>query len=406
MAASAASRAWQTPEGEHMSDASFLKQSLAKAQERLAPRIARGEISGLVAMAGRGDKGQMIALGHADPRSIFRIASMTKPVAAAAAMMLIEDGKLKLEDPVDKFIPELANRRVLKRLDAPLGDTEPAQRRFTVEDLLTFKWGMGLILGSPDRYPILKHIQEQKIFGFGPPDPLAPDPPDLWVRKLATLPLMSQPGTHWMYNTGSCLLGVLIARASGITLANFLRERIFQPLRMPDTDFSVDVSNADRLLDAYVPSPSGLKVSDPAKTSAWSKPPIFEDAAAGLVSTASDYLAFSQFILRRGGSLHGARLLDVNSVDAMLQDRLTSEQRAEGAAILGEGRGWGFGLSVVSDGNAAHLPMGTVGWNGGLGTSWLGDPRSNTTAILLTQTAFTSPTSLGSHQDLWHSVFD
>jgi CubicO group peptidase (beta-lactamase class C family) len=402
-----AARAGQAPSGGTLlKQDTSLKPAADAARAALQMRISAGEMPGLVALISRGDKIERFALGNGiETDSIFRIASMTKPIAAMAALQLVEDGKLRLDEPADRLLPELANRRVLQQLNGPLDDTVPARRRFTVEDLLTFKWGMGLVLAPPAQFPILQRIAALKLLGFGPPDPAARVTPEQWLAQLARLPLMAQPGSRWMYNTGSCVLGILIARAAGISLADFLKERIFEPLKMHDTDFAVNATNAKRLTDAYQPSATGPHVSDAAGGSPWARPPVFQDAAAGLVSTAEDYLRFSECILRRGLNRQGARLLSQASVDVMTRDHLTAEQRADGMAILGEGRGWGYGLSVVSGENSSHVPQGAVGWNGGLGTSWIADPRSNTTVILLTQLGFSSPTSLGPHQDLWRAVF-
>src|SRR5580692_3197093 len=178
---------------------------------RMAAHVERGELPGLVALVSRRGEVEVEvvgakAAGVADPMrrdTIFRIASMTKPVTAAAAMTLVEEGKLRIDEPVERFLPELANRRVLRRLDAPLDDTVPAVRSITVRDLLTFRMGFGIVFGPPDALPILRAARALELGAFGPPKPLEPPPPDEWMRRFATLPLMHQPGERWMYNTGS-----------------------------------------------------------------------------------------------------------------------------------------------------------------------------------------------------------
>src|SRR5262249_17055202 len=163
---------------------------------------------------------------------IFRIASMTKPIAAAAAMILIEECRLRLEDPISDFLPELANRKVLRSLDGPLEDVVPSKREITLRDLLTFTWGFGLIVVPSSSFPIEK---AGKGGGFwGGPVPFERTP-DEYMKRLGAMPLMYQPGEKWMYHTGSEVLGVLVARASEQTFADFLRERIFEPLGMKDT---------------------------------------------------------------------------------------------------------------------------------------------------------------------------
>ncbi len=224
--------------------------------------------------------------------AIFRIASMTKPVTAAAALILVEECKLRLDDPVDRLLPELANRKVLKRLDGPLDDTVPAKRPITVRDLLTFRMGLGIII-SPDATPIQKAMSELRL-GQGAPNPATIPAPDEWIRRLGTLPLMCQPGEKWLYNMGSDVLGVLIARATGQPFETLLRERIFEPLGMKDTGFSVPPANIDRLATSYRPNfqTGVLEVHDESAGGQWSRPPAFPSGGAGLVSTIDDYLAF------------------------------------------------------------------------------------------------------------------
>jgi len=241
--------------------------------------------------------------------TIFRIASLTKPVTAVAAMILVEECKVRLDETVDRLLPELANRKVLRRLDGPLDDTVPAKRAITVRDFLTFTWGFGVLYAPPDGYPILKTANDLQI-GVGPPQPLKTPRPDEWMHRLGTLPLMSQPGEMWIYNTGSDALGVLIARASGKPLEVFLRERIFEPLGMKDTSFSVPPYKLKRFATAYWNSfqTGKLEVYDEAATGRWTQPPAFPSGSGGLVSTADDYFAFSRMMLNKGKH-NGVRML-------------------------------------------------------------------------------------------------
>lgn len=359
--------------------------------------IAAGHAPGLVGLVARGDDvhvvtlGQMAFDGPAMQRdSIFRIASMTKPVTAVATLMLIEDGTLKLDDPVETLLPELADRHVLRRLDGPVDDTVPAARPITVEDLLTFRCGWGLILEPPGTYPIQQQIADLGIVGFGPPDPHMPFDQDEWMRRLSTLPLFAQPGERWLYTTGSNILGVLIARASGQSFGDVLSERIFDPLGMVDTGFHLPPAKLERLVTAYRPGDGALEVLDEPATGGWSRPPAFEQGDAGLVSTADDYLAFARFLLA-GGQQDGRRLLAEDLVRAMIRDQLSSAQRLDGANILQDNRGWGYGLSVAVAETANGTPPGTIGWSGGYGTRWQSDPASGLTTILLTQRMFDGP---------------
>jgi CubicO group peptidase (beta-lactamase class C family) len=336
--------------------------------------------------------------------SIFRIASMTKPITAAAAMMFVEEGRLRLRDPIDRWIPELANRRVLREPGAALDDTVPAHRPITLEDLLTFRCGLGIRGPVPDTSPMQRKIDELQLVGFGPPDPASALTPDEWLRRLGTLPLMAQPGEDWLYNTGSYILGVLLARVAGASLPELLRRRVFQPLGMKDTGFYVPASQLSRLVSAYRLEAGRAVLYDAPGASPWQLPPAFPDGGAGLVSTAEDYLAFSRFLLT-GGRVVGRSLLRPATVETMIRDQLTATQRAAGAPILGGGRGWGFGMSVVTQPHAAGLPSGCFGWNGGLGSTWVADPRSGRSVIVLTETLFSSPTPPALHQEIWRAVF-
>jgi CubicO group peptidase (beta-lactamase class C family) len=378
----------------------------------LRRHLEAGYAPGAVALLAERDRAEVMAVGaQANENgaamrtdSIFRISSMTKPITAAAALILVELGRLHLHDPIDRWLPELANRRVLRQLNAPLDDTVPARRRITLEDLLTLRCGMGVIPAPPDTYPIQRRISELQLVGFGPPDPAAPVPPDEWLKRLGTLPLMAQPGDRWLYNTGFCVLGVLLARASGTSLANLLRLLIFEPLGMKDSGFSVPAGKLGRLVSAYRLEAGRVQRYDGPDTSAWKSMPVFPDAAAGLVSTADDYLAFSRFLLR-GGRVGRHALISEAAARAMTMDQLTDAQRSDAAPILGAGRGWGYGVSVVTQPAEAGLPAGACGWNGGLGTTWLAAPHSTRTAIVLTQTMFTSPAAPALHQEVWHAVF-
>src|SRR5262249_17162728 len=240
-----------------MSTGGLSKARSGRMHDVMAGYVERGDVPGIVPQLSRRgevhvDAVGMKALGGSTPMrrdTIFRIPSMTKPITAAATMILVEECKLRLDEPVDRLLPELANRKVLKRLDGPLDDTVPANRPITVRDLLTFRMGIGLVLAPPDQYPILKAMQEQKV-DIGP-NLSAAAGPDAWIRGSGTLPRMYQPGERWMYHTGSDVLGVLIARASGKPLEKFFRERIFEPLGMKDTGFSVPAAKLGRLATCY-----------------------------------------------------------------------------------------------------------------------------------------------------------
>jgi CubicO group peptidase (beta-lactamase class C family) len=378
----------------------------------LQQHVETGYLAGAVALIGDGNRAEVVTVGVQSLEgaalmrrdSIFRITSMTKPITAVATLMLVDEGKLRLDERIDHWLPELAHRRVLRRLEGPLDDTVPARRPITVEDLLTFRGGLGSVTSPDADYPLLRRIAELQLVGFGPPEPATAIQPDEWLRRLGTLPLMAQPGETWLYNTGSCILGVLIARVARKPLPLVLKERIFDPLGMRDTAFMVPAGKRERLVSAYRPEAGRAQLYDAPATSPWATAPAFPDAAAGLVSTADDYFTFSHFLLSSGYS-GVRRLVTRAAVDAMTRDHLDVRQRASAAPIVGSHRGWGFGVAVVTATTVQGLPAGAYGWNGGFGTSWVADPSSGTTAILLTQTQFTSPTPPAVHQEFWAAVF-
>lgn len=391
----------------------FAGDALRQLRVRLERHVEPSFAPGVVGLLARGSVVETFVLGRlafnggADMRrdTIFRIASMTKAITATAVMMLIEDGKVGLDEPVDRLLPELADRRVLRRLDAEVDDTVPAKRPLRVADLLTYRCGLGMIVAPPGRYPIQKAIADLGIngVGFGPPDPAMPLNGDRWMQKISSLPLFAQPGEDWFYTAGSNIQGVLVERASGQPLSRFFEERIFGPLAMKDTAFFVPPNKIDRLAHPYRTQNGALVVSDEPTTGKFSRPPAFEQGDAGLVSTVDDYLAFARMLLADGRH-RGQSLLTPASVEAMTTNHLTAAQRAGGEIIL-RGRGWGYGMSVVTDTVAGQPAVGSFGWNGGYGTSWISDPSRDLTMILLTQHEFSSPSGDPIHQEFQSDAY-
>lgn len=371
--------------------------------------VERGEVPGIITGVSRHGEVHVDAVGNKsldgpDPvrrDTIFRLASMSKPITAAATMILAEECKLRLDDAVEKWLPELANRKVLKRIDAPLDQTVSAHRPITVRDLLTFTMGFGLLLTPMGESPILSAASALQIGIVPPPQRQAKPDPDEWIRRLGRLPLMYQPGERWLYGTGSDVLSVLIARVCGQPLETFLRERIFEPLGMKDTGFSVPADKLDRLASCYIPNPATgtLDLFDGIQESQWGRPPTFPSGANGLVSTIDDYLAFAQMMLNQGR--HGSeRLLSRLSVEAMTTDQLTAEQKAVSSPPLPgffETYGWGFGVSVVTRRDDIASVPGRFGWDGSLGTSWFSDPKEDLVGIVLTQRVM----ALDVSRDFW-----
>jgi CubicO group peptidase (beta-lactamase class C family) len=254
----------------------------------MAGHVESGDIPGLVTLVSRRGETHVdtignIAIGGAPMArdTIFRITSMTKPVTAVAAMILVEECRLRLDDPVDRWLPELADRKVLRAIDVPLDDTVPAKRAITLRDLLTFRLGYGMIPVFPDRYPIQKAIAEA---GFAPGPVFPSFPPDELMKRYGSLPLIYQPGERWLYNSGTEILGVLIGRVAGMTFGEFLSMRIFAPLGMKDTAFHVPEGKRGRFATSYARdhATQRLQVFDDPATGKFASPPVFKMAARGL----------------------------------------------------------------------------------------------------------------------------
>ena len=378
-----------------MKTSALTQAGLDRLHRAMAARVENGSLPGIVTMVAQGDDvhvdviGAMAFGGDRPMRrdTIFRITSMTKPILGAATMLLVDDGRLALDEPVSRLLPELAARRVLKRVDGPLDETVPADSPITVEDLLTFRPGYGFIIAEPATlnppYPIIQRADQLNL-AMAQPDPRTPHDPDEWIARFATLPLMYQPGEHWQYNAGSLVLSVLVARAAGQPLGVFLQDRLLEPLGMRDTAFVMAANHVGRLPTEYATDFSTGKLEEVTTTrpDVWTTPPPFPSGAGGLLSTVDDYLAFARLLLGRG--VHGGRmLLSEASVDAMTTNHLTPEQIAGGGVLLdGQGWGYGMGVSVTRDSVSA---LGTYGWSGGYGTTWFNDPNRGLVAIALTQ---------------------
>jgi CubicO group peptidase (beta-lactamase class C family) len=336
---------------------------LDRLHDIMGGHIGGGDAPGLVSVVSRRGEAHVDVIGRTavdggGPMrrdTIFRISSMTKPVTAVATLILLEECVVRLDEPVDRLLPELADRTVVRHIDGPVEDTVPADRPITVRDLLTFRMGFGGYFGPCPVNDAAAPLQ----LSVGPPQPALPPEPDEWMRRLSTLPLMFQPGERWLYHTGADVLGVLIARAAGQLFAVFLRERVFEPLGMKDTAFSVPAAEVDRLATSYttVPDARSLELYDP-PAGQWSTPPAFPSGGAGLVSTADDYLAFAEMLLRGG-----APILSRPSVETMTSDHLTPAQKAVSGFFPDDfdARGWGFGVGVVTRREHPGAPVGQYG---------------------------------------------
>lgn len=393
-----------------MGAAGFSRARLERLHEVLSGHIERTEMPGLTAVVSHHDETHFETLGtlafdNPAPMkrdTIFRVASLTKLVTAVAAMILVEQCRIRLDDSIEPWLPELANRRVLKSIASQLDDTVAAHRAITLRDLLTYRMGFGSVMAMPDTYPIQKAIGEKRIGGDGPPRPRLAPSTEEWLKSLGSLPLIAQPGERWMYHVSGDVLGVLIARVSGMTLGQFMREHIFDPLGMRDAAFHVPLEKADRLATCYVSNPqtSRLEVYDGALNSDWGWEPPFEAGGGGLVSTIDDYFAFSRMMLNKGS--HGReQILSRATVELMTSDQLTPEHRVGAEIFFETYSSWGLGIAVdIGRSEIYHMP-GRYGWTGGTGTTAYNDPANGMIAILFTQRMMDSPEPPKQFTNFW-----
>jgi CubicO group peptidase (beta-lactamase class C family) len=368
----------------------------------LDPYVTEGEVTGAVALLARGDRVDVAVAGQVDLAgsapmardTVFRIASITKPIIAATAMILVEDGRIGLDDPVGGWLPEIAHPQVVRTPSSAPEDVVPAVRPITVRHLLASRagWGFPEDFSLPAIQPLFTEL------GQGPrPVNL---PPEEWMAKLARIPLLHQPGDGWLYNTSYDILGVLIARASGRPLPEFMAERLFEPLGMADTGFSLPPESLKRLAGLYKHTETGPLEQVAAAGEYSDGTPAFPSGAGGLLSTADDWHSFGRMLLAEGEIGGERRVLSAESVQLMTTDQLTAEERGAATLFL-EGQGWGYGGSVdvaeVDEWNA----VGRYGWVGGTGTAAHVNPATGTISILLTQTEMTGPSAPPVMRDFW-----
>jgi CubicO group peptidase (beta-lactamase class C family) len=369
--------------------------------------VDNGTLPGAVGLVARDSRTEVAAVGSLavggapmTDDSIFRLASITKPITAAAVMMLVEDGRIGLHDAVGRWLPELADPKVVRTAASPVEDVVPAARPITVFDLLTMRAGYGFPSDfSLPAAQLLSAVQKdgREVQSF--------PPPDVWMAELAKVPLLYQPGEAWLYDTCSTLQGVLIARVAGQSLPDFLSERLFAPLGMADTGFEVPKAKRDRFTSYYRSRPDGgLELHD-GPDGQWSTLPEFPLGNGGLAGTAGDWLAFGRMLLAGGTAADGRRLLTGESVRLMTTDHTTPAQREIGTLFL-EGQGWGFGGSVDIAAIEPWNVPGRYGWVGGTGTSAYITPSTGTVAILFTQVAADSPVPPGWMPEFWRYAAD
>jgi len=378
-----------------MTISGFSPTRLRRITEGMQRFIDQGIVTGVVALVHRnGVEGYSDVLGFQDEEgrqpmrrdTIFRIASMTKPIVSVAALMLLEEGKLRLDDPIERWLPEFANPKVLNDPDGPLDDTRPAARSIKVLDLMTHR--PGIVSRFSARGPIAKASAGLNLpSGFA----LQGTGPDEWLAKLGALPLVFEPGERMNYGYTTDVLGFLIARAADTTLECFLETRLFEPLGMADTAFWVPAGKLYRFPVAHAMDPiSGRRVAfdRPNAESRWITPPAIASGAGGLVATIDDYMRFARMLLD-GGKAGDERFLSRKTIELMTTDFLTPVQRAMPFFGYDMWSARGFGLGVaVNDRLGSQAGLGSVGrygWGGAFGTAWSNDPRENMAAVLMVQ---------------------
>lgn len=351
---------------------------------RMNEYVDNGDVPGLVLLLNQGDTTWVHCHGVRDldtrtpitADTIFRIASLTKAVLGVATMMLVEEGRLDLDAPLDPWLPELANRSVVRSVTGPLDDTVPASQPITPRQLLTLTWGLGALMMEPGESPLQDAMDD---LGVGP-GPFQPDlSPAAFMEAIGSLPLAHQPGEGWLYHSGYDVLPILLERVTGTPLKTFLRERLFEPLGMTDTGFDVPASADNRLATAYGLEGESLMIVDPAVGSRWTRPP---GVPTGLVSTVHDFLAFGRLLLHEGMGPTG-RLLAASSVHEIIRDHISGAIKTAYPFFPGfwDGTGWGYGVSVTLDGPA----RGSYGWAGGFNTHWQNHPSHDLVGLLFTQ---------------------
>lgn len=375
----------------------FSRERLGRLSTALEGYVERGEFAGITTLIHRrGELAHVDTIGWQDKDAglpvqrdtIVRIASMTKPIIAVAALTLVEEGKLRLFDPVNKWLPELANRMVMRDPNGSPEDVYPSPRSITLDDLLTYRLGLGW--GKSTLGPRLLALTAGPIADALRIPGAERLSPDAWMARIGELPLAYAPGTRWLYHTASDILGILMTRVTGKPLETILQERVLGPLGMVDTSFVVPPQKLNRLSVLYGPAPEGgLAVLDHPQTTGWAEPPLFASGGAGLVSTADDYLRFARILLGKG-ALDGVRILSRKTVEAMTTDYLTPEQHTHATFAFSSNemwanRGFGYGVQVLTKQTGLGPSTGTFSWPGALGTAWYADPREGLVAIILLQ---------------------
>lgn len=385
-----------SPDGKLSNQGGLSSVRLQRIDAMMEAVVERRETPGMVGLIyRRGTIAHVTTAGWQDVSSkapmkrdtIFQIMSMTKPITAAAVLILVDEERIDLYDPVEKYLPEFANMRVLRTPDSDLSHTVPAQRPMRILDLLTYRAGFASA-------PVLTEPTDPLGDATGKAYAAHASDPARWLEAIAGLPLCHQPGSAWTYGTASDVLSILVSRVSGVSFADFLQQRIFSPLGMMDTAHFVPPGKRDRLATMYQrdPATGGFQPNQRWSSSFPDTPPAFPLGSYGLASTADDYLQFARMLLG-GGKKDGVRILSRRMVSLMTSNYLTTEQRLaipSPISVLFKGQGWGLGLAVVidppqQDEHFGFASLGTFSWPGAFGTWWQADPKEDMIQIYMHQ---------------------
>lgn len=365
--------------------------AVAELRDGLAAMIAEGRLPNAQVVIAKGGKDIVrFRLGDLDRESgtplpedaIFRLYSMTKPITTVAAMMLVEEGRISLDAPISRYIPEFANMRVYESGGLEDMVTVPAARAITVRDLMSHS--SGLTYNFTGNTPVQQYYRKHGVMRGGGVGRQPGDAPpaatmDELIARLAAAPLLHQPGERFSYSNSTGVLGVVVERASGMSIDRFFKERIFEPLDMRDTTFVVSDAQLARFVTNYTASSGGMTPAETAETSEYRDPARMFDGGGALAGTAQDYLHFAQMLANRG-EWHGRRLLRAESVDAMFTPLLETGGQAHENVMFGLGLGIGDAASEAIGG----MPAGAGGWSGSANTYFFADPRRNLVALLMT----------------------
>jgi CubicO group peptidase (beta-lactamase class C family) len=370
----------------------FTEMNAPTSAGQLQKFVDSGQLAGAATLVWRNGAAQAACVGWRDMEgglaverdTMFRIASMTKPITSVSALMLLDEGRIALNDPIARYAPEFSQMRALRSPDGPLEETDPAERLITFEDLLTHR--AGLTYGDFHRGPIAQAYRE--ALGGDIDSHVVPDD---WIARLAQLPLIGQPGAMMSYGRATDLLGLLIARIEGESLGAVLKRRIFDPLGMKDTSFLVPRDKRDRRAASYGFNDDGRLIKRTTRSGVLvaERPDdmAYESGGQGLWSTVDDYLRFARIFLG-DGSVDGVRLLRPETLARMMTNQLTEAQRTHpGWLGLKPGRGFGLGVSVVLETDRNDFMrrggVGTVSWPGAFGGWWHADPNDGSVLIFL-----------------------